>query len=218
MYDTAIRIAIASAYSCDLYDNALKYFHQKQPHMKVLYSLYLVRTKRYPFWCCGIPKKILWKLFCTWWSIFNAFLSTCSVAFLTTHEQNNMCKCDTEGFVHVAILIIVVGSQSPFIRCLIGNTGKIWYVVYINVKWIHASETPACTIIECEIVCNVLQVTSTYLLVSWCSRSANIKWTPQVWHSSFKSLKVNWFPASAEILSKPHHPNSSIFPNIYWNI
>ena len=45
-----------------------------------------------------------------------------------------------------------------------------------------------------------------------------IKLTPRVWNSSLNSVKVNFVPASAEILSKYHHPNSSIFPNIDWNI
>ena len=40
------------------------------------------------------------------------FLSTCVIAFLTTHGQNNMRKCDTEGFVPVASLNGVVGSSS----------------------------------------------------------------------------------------------------------
>ena len=33
-----------------------------------------------------------------------------------------------------------------------------------------------------------------------------------------KSVEVNYVPASAEILSKSHHPNLSIFPNLDWNI
>ena len=114
-----------------------------------------------PFWCCVIPTKIQRKTFCACWRIFNAILSTCTVAFCTTHGQNNTRKCYTEGFIPVASLNGVVGSPSLFIRYLIGRTRKIWSVVYINEKWIYVSKTLACTIRECAIVHNVLHVTWT---------------------------------------------------------
>ena len=81
---------------------------------------------RYPFWCCGIPTKMPRNPFWAWWRMFNAFVSTCAVAFRTTHGQNKTRKCDTEGFVPVASLYGVVGSPSSFIRSLIGRTRKIW--------------------------------------------------------------------------------------------
>ena len=132
--------------------------------------------------------------------------------------ENNMRKCDTEGFVPAASLYGVVGSTFSFIISLIGRTGKIRYVVYINTNWIHASGTLACTIRECAIVRNVLHVTSTCPLIYWCSDAANVKWTPLVRHYSLNCVEINFVPASAEVLSKSHHPNSSIFPNLDWNI
>ena len=141
-----------------------------------------------------------------------------AVALRITHGQNNTRKYNTEGFVSVASFCGVVRSPSSFIISLIVRTGKIWSVVYINAKWIYASKTLACTIIECATVCNVLHVTSTCLLISCCSGAANVKQTLQVWHSSLNSVEVNYVPASAEILSKSHHPSLSIFPNLDWNI
>ena len=85
-------------------------------------------------------------------------------------------------------------------------------------KCIHASETLSCTIRECAIVCNFLHVTSTCPFIYLCSGDAKFKWTLQVWHSSLQSLKVNCVPTSAENISKSHHPNPSILPNLDWNI
>ena len=45
MYITYRRIDIASAYGCDVYANVLVDFNQKQHHMKILSSLYSVRTQ-----------------------------------------------------------------------------------------------------------------------------------------------------------------------------
>ena len=160
--------------------------------------------------------KIPQKTFCAWWLIFNAFLSTCAVAFRTKHGHNNTRKCDTEGFVPVESLNGLVKSPSSFIISFIGRTVKILSVVYINAKWINASENLACTIIECAIVRNVLHVTLTCPFISWCSGAANVKWTPQVWHYSLNSVEVNYVPASAEIISKSHHPNSSTFQIWIW--
>ena len=56
--------------------------------------------------------------------MFNVFVSTCAIAFRTTHGQNKTRKCDTEGFVPVASLYGVVGLPSLFIRYLIGITRK----------------------------------------------------------------------------------------------
>ena len=57
--------------------------------------------------------------------MFNVFVSTCAVAFRTTHGQNNTRKCDTEGFVPVSSLCGIVGSPSSFIRSLIGRTRNV---------------------------------------------------------------------------------------------
>ena len=121
-------------------------------------------------------------------------------------------------FCTFASLCGVVVSPSLFIRSLIGRTRKIWYVVYIIAELTYTSDTLACTIRECATLRNVLYVTSTCPFISWCSGAANVKRTPQVWHYSLNSVEVNFVPASAEILSKYHHPNSSIFPNMDWNI
>ena len=121
--------------------------------------------------------------------------------------KNDTCKCDTEGLLPVASLNGVVSFPSSFIRYLIDSTGKIWSYIYINVKLIYASETLACTISECAIVCNFLHVTSTFTLIYWCYRAANDKWTPRVFHSSLKEVEVNCVPSSAEILSQYYQPN-----------
>ena len=173
---------------------------------------------RYPFWYCGIPTKMPRNPFCAWWCIFNVFVSTCAVALHTKHGQNNTRECDTEGFVPVASLCGVVGLPFSSIRSLIGRTGNIWYVVYINEKWTYTSGTLACNIRACATVRNVLQVTSTCPFISWCSGAANVKLTPQVWHYSLKSIEVNCIPASNEIIYKSQHPNSFILPNLDWNI
>ena len=112
----------------------------------------------------------------------------------------------------------VVGLPSLIIKSLIVSTSKIWSAVYIKEKWIWSSETSACTIRECEIVRNILRVTLTCPLISWCSGAANVIRTPRFWHLYWKSLEVNCVPAYAEIIYKSHQPNSSIFPNISWNI
>ena len=158
------------------------------------------------------------KTFCAWWRMFNVFFPTCAVDFCATHVQHNARKCDTEGFIPVASLYGVVRSLSLFIRSLIGRMVKIWSFVYIDAKLIYASETLACTITECSIVRNFIHVTSTFPFISWFSGASNVKLTLQVWHSCLNSVKINCVPASAEILSKSHHLNSSIFPNLYWNI
>ena len=135
---------------------------------------------RYPFWCCGIPRKIPPKTVCVWWCIFNAFVPMCALYFCTIHGQNNTHKWYTEGFISVASLKGVVGLPSSFIRSFIDSTRKIWYIVYINAKWIYASETLVCIISECSILCNITHVTSTCPFISWCSGAANVKRTPQV--------------------------------------
>ena len=157
------------------------------------------------FWCSGIPTKIPQNPFCAWWRMFNVFVSTCAVDLCTTPRQNNTRKCDTKGFVPAASLCCVVESPSSFIRYLIGRTGRIWYVVYINVKWTYTSGTLACTIRECATVRNVLHVNSTCPFISLCAGTANVKQTPRFWHSSLKSVELNCIPASAEIISKFHH-------------
>ena len=141
-----------------------------------------------------------------------------AVAFHKTHGKNNTRKFDTEVFVPVASLNGVVRSPSLFIRSLIFINGKIWFVVYINEKWIYAPKNLACTIIEFAILRNILHVTLTCTLISWCYGDANLKWTPQVWNSPLKYAEVNCVPASDENTSKYQQPIFSIVPDIYWNI
>ena len=52
-------------------------------------------------------------------------MSTCAVAFLTTHGYNKAHRFYTEGFIEVASLCGAVGSKSWFTKCLIGITGNI---------------------------------------------------------------------------------------------
>ena len=58
----------------------------------------------------------------------------CVIRKATAHVETKTRKYDTEGFVPVVSLCGVFGSPSLFIRYLIGRTGKIRYVVYINDK------------------------------------------------------------------------------------
>ena len=218
VYVTARHIDIASEYGHDIYANTLDEISSKTTSYEDIIFLVVGTYTRYPFWCCVIPTKIPRKPFCAWWRIFNTFVPTCAVAFRTTHRKNNTCKCDTECFVPVTSLNYVVGSLSSFIRFLIGRNGNIWSVVYINEKWIYDSETIAFTIRECAILHKILHVTFTCQFISWCPGAANDKWDSRVWHSSLKSVKVNYDPVSAEFPSKSHHPNSSICPNMDWNI
>ena len=112
----------------------------------------------------------------------------------------------------------MVQLPSSFIRSFIGRTRKILSVVYNNEKWIYASETPACTIRECDIVRNVMHVTLTCLFIFWFSGVNNVKWIPRVCNSSLNYVEVNCVPASADIHSKSHQPNSSFLPCMDWNI
>ena len=173
---------------------------------------------RYPFCCCKIPINIPQKPFCDWWHMFNYFPSTCAVDFITTHGKNKTRRFDTEGFVLVSILCVIIGSASRFIKCLIGIIGNIWWVMYINAENIHPYKTHACTIIECAIVCNVCNITSTWPLIYWWSSAANISCTPRTERPSWRSLDVNCMSESGWIQSKYHQPNSSTFPHLAWNI
>ena len=76
----------------------------------------------------------------------------------------------------------------------------------------------AFTISECAIVRNIIQFTSIFPFISWCYGAANIRWTPWVYHSSWYSVEVNCAPESSEINCKYHQQNSSVFPNLDWNV
>ena len=87
---------------------------------------------------------------------------------------------DTEGFVLVSSLCGVVGSPSWFTRFLIGRTGNILSVVYINAKCIFLSETDVFTIMECAIVSDFCHVTSILPFISWCSGVSNTNPTQHI--------------------------------------
>ena len=150
--------------------------------------------------------------------MFNAFVSTCAVAFFTTHGKNKMRSFDNEDLFPVASLCGVVVSPYWFTKCFIGITGSIWAVMYINEKCIYYSETRVCNIIECAIVLNVRHVTSSWLIISWWSGAANDCLNPHIERPSEKFFKVICVTAPVWILSVYHYPNSSTFPNIAWNI
>ena len=169
---------------------------------------------RYPFWCCEIPTEISGKLFCCWWYIFNAFVLTCAFSLHTTHVQNKTCRFDTEGFVPVYSLCGIVGPPSWFEKSLIGKTGNIWPVLYINAKFIYSSSTRACTIIEYEIVCNVHHFTSIWPIISWWCGATNDSHNPRTERPFWNSWEVKCMPASVWIISISHQPNSSTFPNL----
>ena len=172
----------------------------------------------YPVWYCGIPTKIPKKPFCDWLSMFNTFPSMCAVIFCTTHGQNVTGGFDTEGLLTVSSLCVIVGSLSWFIKCLIGKTGKMGWVVYIHAKCMYSYETHTFTIIECEIVRNVHHVTSTWLWISWWSGDSNVRRTPCTERPSWNSLEVNFIPSSVCICSKSHYSNLSNFPNLDWKM
>ena len=130
-----------------VYSNALENVSSNTAPCVETISHVIGMYTRYPFWCCGIPMKIPQKTFCAWWHIFNTFLSTRAVYFCTTHGKNKIQRFDTECFVPVASFCGVVGSPYWFSNCLIGRTGNMLSVVYINAKCIYLSETCACTII-----------------------------------------------------------------------
>ena len=77
--------------------------------MKILFPLYLVRTKDTLFDAVEFQLRYREKTF----ALGDAYLTpffTCAVAFRTTYGQNNTRKCDTEGFIPVESLNGVVGS------------------------------------------------------------------------------------------------------------
>ena len=84
-YQTADCVASAFEYVCDMYYNALGFPPPNTTSCDKNIFCVVGTYTRYPLWCCGIPTKIPWKPFCNWWHIFNSFVSTCAVAFHTTH-------------------------------------------------------------------------------------------------------------------------------------
>ena len=155
----------------------------------------------------GFQKYIPQKPFCDWWRIFNAFVSTCAVAFHTTHVQNKTHRFDTKILVPVSSLCGVVCSTSWFTKCLVGSIVNIWSSVYINARCIYSSETCTYTMIECTIDRNVQHVTSTWSFIYWWSGAANTWCTTRTERPSWNSLEVNWVPVSFWILYISHKPN-----------
>ena len=102
--------------------------------MKIISSLYLVRTEDTLFDAVEFQQRYSENPFALGDAYLMTFFSTCAIALRTTHEKNNTYKYDTEGFVPVGSLNGMVGSSSSFNRYLIGSTGKILSVVYINAK------------------------------------------------------------------------------------
>ena len=92
--------------------------------MNILPFLYLVRTQDTLFDAVEFQQIYHENRFALGDTYLTPFF-TCAVAFCTTHGKNDTHKCDTEGFVSVAVLNGVVSSPSLFIRYLIGRTGKI---------------------------------------------------------------------------------------------
>ena len=154
--------------------------------------------------------KILQKPFCAWWYIFNAFVPTFMVAFRTTYGQNNTRKCATEVFLPVTILNDAVGSLSLFIKSLNGSTGNMICCIHsyeINIRFQNSC-----------MYHQWMYVTSTCPLFPWCYRYSNFKWISRVLHQSLNYMEGKSVPASAEIISKYHQPNLSIFLNLDWSI
>ena len=133
---------------------------------------------RHHFWCCGTPMRITQKPLCDWWHMFNAFVSTCAFVFHKIYEKYIMRRFDTGGLVPVSSLCGIVGSPPWFIKCLIGKTGNIWWVVYTNAKCMYYYKTRVYTILECVIVFNVCHVTSTWPFIYWWYIGANLGRTP----------------------------------------
>ena len=135
------------------------------------------------------PKNIF-----SWWCMFNAFLLMCEVSFFTTYGKNGTHIFDTKVFVSVASLCGVVGSPSWFTKCLIGKTGNIWWVVYINSKCMYSSKNSVCTIIEFAIVHNVNYVNSSWPFISWWSSATNVSGTIFTEIPYLKYLEVIFVP------------------------
>ena len=102
--------------------------------MKILSSLYLVRTQYNLFDAVEFQQRYRKNPFALGDAYLTPFLSMCAVAFHTKHGQNNTFKCDTEGFLSVASFDGLVGLPLLFIRYLIGRTEKKGFVVYIIAK------------------------------------------------------------------------------------
>ena len=82
--------------------------------MKILYSLYSVRTQDTLFGAVGFQRRYRENPF----ALCDVYLTPfcqCAVAFRTTHGHNNTRKYDTEGFVPIESLNGVVGSPSSLI-------------------------------------------------------------------------------------------------------
>ena len=150
--------------------------------------------------------------------MFNAFMSTCVADFFTTHGQNITRVFYTEGIFSVEILCGIVGSLYWFTKGLICKTRNMRQVVWINSKCVNSSETRACTIIDCAIVCNVRHVTLTWPLIYLWYGADNLICTPRTERPSWKSLEVNCAPATVWIHSKSHQPKCSTFQNLSWKI
>ena len=110
-----------------------KIFHQKQHHLNILSSLYLVCTQDTIFDAVEFQWRYRKNPFSLGDAYLKTFFSTCLVDFRTTHGKNNIPKCYTEGFVPVTSLNCMVGSPPLFIRSLIGGTGK-YDMSYISIK------------------------------------------------------------------------------------
>ena len=63
VYDTAVIIAIASEYGCDVYDNVLEKLSSKTASYEDIIFLVTVTYTRYPFWGCEIIANIPRKCF-----------------------------------------------------------------------------------------------------------------------------------------------------------
>ena len=128
-------------------------FRQIQRHVKKLFFLYQVCRWGTLFVVVELHqryhKNILWLM-----TFFNSFLLMYEFPFCTTHGVNVTCRFDTEVFVPDAIFCGVICSPYWFIKVLIGKTGNILWVIYINTKCVSSSKTCECTIIEFVMVRN----------------------------------------------------------------
>ena len=89
--------------------------------------------------------KITRKNNCSWWHMSNSFVSTCVIAFHTTHVQNKTLRFHTEGIMPGDSFCGVVSSPFWFTKCFICRTG---FILSVNAKCIYLSETRVFTIIK----------------------------------------------------------------------
>ena len=108
-----------------MYTNSLEKISSNTTSYEDIIFLVLGAYTRYPFLCCGIPTKIPQTPFALGDAYLTPFCQHVQYLSVQHMDKINTRKCDTEGFVPVASLYVIVGLPSSFIISLIGRTRNI---------------------------------------------------------------------------------------------